>query len=166
MNTLSLKLLGASRINPTVYIDGKKIKCKKNKFGALECAYNCAKSEAEVVITRQTELGGKLWLLMNMIFFFISILGILDPPYDKVCVAVDCKFVVQVQGDTSVTVKVGTLGDSGKFATIEGTDGIKEISNYYAFDKKIKRRWRIQAALRVILFIGIVVGLIFLLINK
>ena len=164
MNKLSLKLLGVDKLKPNVYVDGKRIKYKKNKYGAIECQCECANPEAEVVITKQSELASKWWLLMNILFFVISIFGIFEPPYDSKGIMVNCKFVVSMAADTSVTVQVNSLTSTGTFANINSTSTIREISNSYLVDKTIKRRWRIQAALRFFLFIAAAIGILLLVI--
>ena len=155
MNTLNLKILGAGKINPTINIDGKSVKFKKNEFGSYSTNFTTEKEQVEIVIYKYLEINGKLWFLMSILFFIISLFGLLDTRYDRKCVVVDCKFLVNLQEKTEMTIKVNSLTNEGKAVECTCNTEFQEISNQYYVDKRAKKRLKILLAVKIILWLAL-----------
>ena len=75
---LNLKLMGLSLDNCAIFVDGKEIETKKNKFGNI--TYNDAyeKDSVRIQIVRYVDVGGFLWFLFQIFLHIITIFGIFD----------------------------------------------------------------------------------------
>lgn len=157
MNTLNLSLLKAAYYNPFVMIDGKLMKTKKQQ-GALTCSYSTDKDSVDVKIFKCSELCGKFWFLWWLLFFVISVFGLLNAPYGKDYSVIDCEFDVALQGETEF---IGTLNHSkqgsGKAIDYPAKETISEIRNEYYSDEKIKRKKKFIGFLSVIVWIAIII---------
>ena len=156
MNTLNLKLIGTARVNPTVLIDGKPAKLKKNEFGGFSCSYNTENSKAKVEIYKYLEISGKYWFLVQFFFFLISILGIFNPRLDKKCIVLDCSFDIDLNETNNVTFKFNQLKDEGEAVTIEGDCNVDTISNSYFVDKQAKKRMKILRIAEIFTWVAVI----------
>ncbi len=167
MKQLTLHVKGAGRINPTIMIDGHRVKTKKNKFGTLDIQYATEKEKVEVAIYRHLQLASPFWLLIELFFYLISIFGILDSARQKTNIVLDCKFLVDLTGQESGEVNVAVLvtKQNGDAIKIDSPLPTEIISNLYCVDKTIKRRQTILKWLKIAIFIATVV-LVVVLIKK
>lgn len=166
MNNLSLKLVNAGSFNPTILIDGKTVKQKKNKYGSYEINYSTANSKAEIRVYRYLELGGKLWPLMSLLFFVISVFGIFDIPYSKKSVVLDCCFNVDLSENTKVKFTFNDPAKTEKAITIESESNVQEIKNIFYVDKKVDLRRKILMIVKTVVWIGLALLVGILVIKK
>lgn len=166
MNQLNLKMTGAWNVKPVILIDDKPVKWKKNKYGNVEIIQQFDKDKVEVKICKYFELNGKLWFLMSMLFFIISLFGILDVPYNKKCIAVDCKFIVALAEKTEVKVKFNKLSDQGRAVEIESEAEVQEIINEYYVDTRAKKRRKILIITKLLVWIALIISIICFLIFR
>lgn len=165
MNELKIKLSGAKKLNPTVLIDGKPVKLKKNRFGSYEATYLTEKSEVELSIHRLLELSSPLWWLWGLLFWLISFFGLLDIPYPKNCTMIDCNLQLKLNSNTNFEAKFLT-NTSEKALEYTCDSEVIERKNEFYVDKKIKTRRRLTVLFKTLsLFVLIIVALI-LITNK
>ncbi len=160
MNELVLKMDSRANFSKGICIDGKSVNFKKNEFGSYEVKYTTEKKSVEVSIVKYLELSHKLWLLMSLIFFVISLFGLLDTPYDRKCIVIDCKFTVSLSEKTKVTLKFDQKAESGKAIEIVSENPVQEINNVCYVDKKAKTRWRILLGIKIALWLALIVGVV------
>ena len=167
MKTLNLKLTGLSaKARPIIKVDGEILQAKKNDFGSFEASLQTEKTAVEIEIARENELLAKFWWLYALISFLVSIFGIFEPPYDRKCIVIDYKTVVQLgEGNSELTIKFNNLSSSGRACEIETSCQIEEVANEYRVDKKAKTRWRIILAVKILFWIAAAI-LIGILISK
>jgi len=144
-------------------VDGKVVKKKKNKFGTPSYVVNTDKEKIEVAFYKYLEINGRLWFLMNIIYFFISLFGILDVGYDKNCVVIDSKFTIDVKDKSKTVFIVEKLVDSGKVMTVQSDTNVNEEKNIYYVDNKAKKKRKIAIATRIVLLVALVVTAVILL---
>lgn len=167
MKELNLKLTGLNKkFNPRVIVDGEEIKVKRNDFGAYEGSFKTEKEEVSVEVYRVSELSGKLWFLYSMITFIISIFGIFEPLYDRKCIALDCKYRIKLSEQTVFKINFAPLNIQGKASTAEANGEYVEEKNSYFVDKKLKRRWRLLLALKILIWLVAIVVAIVLIANN
>lgn len=166
MKELSLKLTGAANIKPIINIDGNNVKFKKNKFDSFETKFSTDKDRVEISIYKFLEINGKLWFLMSMIFFIISLFGILDVRYERSCIVLDCKFVINLKEKSDIVITFNSLKDKGKAVEIKTDCDFEEISNNYYVDLKAKKRLKILLAVKILLWIALLATIIGILISK
>lgn len=162
MNTLNLKLVNASKLKPTILIDGKAVKAKQNKYGSYQIEYKTQSAKVNVKVFRFLELSGKLWLLMSLLFFIVSVFGLFDVPYSKNYIVLDCEFEIDLTQNTNVVFTFNNSTDKEKAIEIESEIKVTEIKNSFYEDKKVKTRNKIVNIARFVLFviIAICIGLL------
>ena len=100
MNTLHINLTGLrSNFRPYLVIDGKNIPYKRNATGSYDAVYTTDKDSANILVYKYLEIRGKLWWLMSLLFFFVSVFGIFDSRYDKKCIVAHLEYNVRLQGE-------------------------------------------------------------------
>lgn len=166
MNNVNLKVTGGIGLNPNVIIDNNPVKLKKNKYGSLDGNYQTENSEIELKVCRYLELSGKLWLLMSMVFFIISIFGIFNPPYDRKCIQIDYLCKIKLKETNDIKIKINTQNAGDKAIEVESDCEIEEITNSFQIDKVAKKRLVIVRIIEVALWVALVGVVIFLLAKK
>lgn len=166
MNNVNLKVTGGIGLNPNVIIDNNPVKLKKNKYGSLDGNYQTENSEIELKVCRYLELSSKLWLLMSMVFFIISIFGIFNPPYDKKCIQIDYLCKIKLKETNDIKIKINTQNAGDKAIEVESECKIEEITNTFQIDKVVKKRLVIVRIIEVALWVALVGVIIFLLAKK
>jgi len=167
MRELKLKLINIQKLNPTILIDGKAKKIKKNEFGSYEINHTTENNKVEIIIRRYLELSGALWLFWSILYFIVSLCGIFDSKLDFKCIVVDCKFIVNLNNNsTSINLILNEINEQGEAISFESETPIDILSNHYFVDKKIKKRTKIILALRIILSCILIATLAFFLIKK
>ena len=166
MNNVNLKVTGGIGLNPNVIIDNNPVKLKKNKYGSLDGNYQTENSEIELKVCRYLELSGKLWLLMSMVFFIISIFGIFNPPYDRKCIQIDYLCKIKLKETNDIKIKINTQNAGDKAIEVESDCEIEEITNAFQIDKVAKNRLVIVRIIEVALWVALVGVIIFLLAKK
>lgn len=166
MNNVNLKVTGGIGLNPNVIIDNNPVKLKKNKYGSLDGNYQTENGEIELKVCRYLELSGKLWLLMSMVFFIISIFGIFNPPYDRKCIQIDYLCKIKLKETNDIKIKINTQNAGDKAIEVERDCEIEEITNSFQIDKVAKKRLVIVRIIEVALWVALVGVIIFLLAKK
>lgn len=163
MRNVNLNVVGPSNLNPILAIDGKTVKTKKNKYGNIQYSFDTEKDEIEVSVFRYLELNGRFWWLMAILFFVISIFGILNPPYEKKCIQIDYKVKLKLKENNDITIKLNVSSNDGKVGRIETVCDCEEISNNYGIDKVAQKRKKIIKVCEVIAWIALIVTIVALI---
>ncbi len=163
MKNIELKLTGNPKHMPVAHLDGQFVKFKKNEFGTHIVNYTTDKDEVELTLTKTLEISSKWWFLWAILYFFISLFGILDSGYPKDFVVVDCKYILKLDKDLNkFTIKSGANKD-GKQIAVESENEMQEVVNNSYFDKKLKRRWVVLLVAKLLVWLGMVIGIVALL---
>lgn len=166
MKQFNLKLTNVGNASPSILIDGKPVKVKKNAFGNIEYSCQTEKDSVNVVIKRYLELGSRHWLWMGIVFLIVSVFGIFDTRYSKSTQTIS--FEANIPLDNDVTNFEGKLASSadGNAVEYKCSGEVVEISNEIEDNPKIKKRRKIMLALRIIMIIAFVATLAGVLISK
>lgn len=155
MNRLIVKYAGYSVNKAYVAVDGQTLKFGKNG----ECAFETEKSAVTVSVFNVLEAASASYYLWSILYFFISIFGIFDSYRDFKCRKIEAEFIVRLSGETRVTVRNRAFNKKGESeaVSIECDCGYEVVKNTQYIDKPAKRRTRIMTAVRIVLFIGVIV---------
>ncbi len=166
MKQFNLKLTNVGNASPSILIDGKPVKVKKNAFGNIEYSCQTEKDSVNVVIKRYLELGSRHWLWMGIVFLIISVFGIFDTRYSKSTQTIS--FEANIPLDNDVTNFEGKLSSKNEGVAVEYkcNSEVAEISNQIEDNPKIKKRRKIMLALRIIMIVAFVATLAGVLISK
>ena len=166
MNSLFLKIRGASKLNATVLCDNKPVKFTKNKYGGYETTYETTAKRVNVKIYKYLEINNPLWWLFSWIFFIISIFGILEPKYDKRCLVINADFDIDLDGQvTEVVMSVNNLSSGGKAINVETKTNYTENANNYFVDYKAKKRLKIMKIVKWLTFFACIILLVLFIIK-
>lgn len=160
MNTLNLKISGCPKGQATVLVDNKKLKMKRNNYGNMEGTFQTDKSSVEISVYKYLEINGKLWALMSLIFFVISLFGILEPRYDKHCIVYAYKIKVDLNETSEVKLALNGYSNNGRAFEISTECQNQELTNIYYVDNKAKKRLKIMKVVKIFMWIGLIVGII------
>ena len=165
MNTLFLKIRGASKLNASILINNKPVKLKKNTYGGHEVNYDTSASSVNIKICKYLEINNRLWWFFSWLFYIISIFGILEPKYDKNCIVVNAEFDIKLNSQiTEVIMSVNNLSGDSKAINVETSTQYVEHSNYFYIDHTAKKRLKIMKAVKWLTFLSlIIIGVIFIL---
>ena len=157
--TLRIKCNGTASLRPVIYIDGKAVKIKKNRFGNYLIEHKTEKDNAEVVIRQFPELSGRLWLIMALLFYFISIFGIFNPPYERRCLNIKCRFTVYLgEGNTDLSLVFRTNKAGGRALELNEGAPVEEFVNECTVDVRAKNRLRVVRVLQAIGWVAFIVA--------
>lgn len=164
MKTLNITLKGTSKLSPNVLVDGKFVKLKKNQFGNYIGSIQTEKSEVDLVIQKYHELSGKLWFLMSILFFVISLFGLFDIRYGKNNYVIDSKFHIKLNEDVTNFAATINLNNAKGAIQFETNAEIKEELNVCFEDEVVKKRKKILLATKIVLWLMLIgVALYFLI---
>lgn len=166
MRQFNLKLTNVEKTAPTILIDGKPVRAKKNEFGNLTYSYQTEKDSVRLGIKRYLELGSPHWLWMGILFLIISVFGIFDSRYSKATQTLS--FEVDIPLSDDVTNFEGKLSSKNEGVAVEYkcSSEVVEIQNQIQDNPQIKKRRKILLALRIVMIIVFVATLSGVLISK
>ena len=165
MKNLSIKILGLTEKNqPFFYLNGKEVIPKKNQFGSFQIDYETNDEEITLEMYKVLEINGRLWLITALFFYIISLLGILSPRYDKACLYISCKYQIKLNENNEVKITFINQKDNNR-VEIETDCSYKEIECEFYHDKKAKKRLRILAFIKPLIWILSIILIIYLIIN-
>ena len=156
MKTLNITLKGTSKLSPNILVDGKFVKLKKNQFGNYVGSIETEKSEVDLTIQKYHELSGKLWFLMSMIFFILSVFGLFDKRYGKNNCVIDSKFHIKLNQDVTNFFATINLSANNKAINFESNAEVGEELNICFEDKVVKKRKKILLATKIVLWLMLI----------
>lgn len=165
MKNLNIKILGLTEKNqPAFYINGKEMTPKNNQFGSFQIDYETNDEEITLEIYKELEINGRFWLITALFFFIISLLGILSPRYDKACLYINCKYQIKLGENNEVKITFVNQKDNNH-VEIEANCSCDELECEYYQDKKAKKRLRILAFIKPLIWILTIILIIYFIIN-
>jgi len=151
MNTLNLKLVNTANINPTIFVDGKKVKFKKNNFGSIVAETQTDKNEVELSIYKFLELSSPLWWLWAIIYYIVGLFGIFDVFYPKNCYSIDCKVKVKLNStNCKLDISFGSISGEKAIEYSPSNCEVEELKNEFYLDKTAKNRRKILLVTKII----------------
>ena len=163
MNQLNLQLAKSPVISsPTVYIDGEVVPIIPGKNSQRDSVrYETERDYVEVVVMKHYELESKWWFLMNLLFFFVSILGIFDTWLGKRFYGVHYRARIYLNGDTNLLIKFNGFRDGQRAIEMTGDARIEEIENDYYLNKTLLKRRKAVIWTRVLIWLALLGALAF-----
>lgn len=167
MKELEIKLTGQQNLGEiTINIDDKPVQFKKNNFGNLVCKYQTENDKVNIKIARMLDVGGVLWFITQLLFFVISIFGILDIHHKQKCFVIDFEADVELKEESKILLQLNTPREDDKAISIETDLSVQEITNKVFVDKKAKKTLKILTISKIILALAIIGAIIAVLMVK
>lgn len=148
-----------SSLNTLVLIDDKKVEPTKNEFGNSIYHVQTEKESVNIKIYSYSELSSKLWYLMNILFFFISVFGIFDSRPNKSGLSLKAEYNVKLkESNNNISLKYNFPLQAGKEAISFKEDlEAEKIENTYYIDEVEVKRFKRTKTIRWLTFLGVIV---------
>ena len=167
MNNVKLVFKNKKQLNKKFYniilVDNKKI---KGKYQGKDYVYNFKTDEnaINIKIFSFNQMNSKLWYVMSIFYFIISIFGIFDVRPSRKCRAIkfDCGFELQENSD--ITLGFNNFAENIPAITIETNCEFQPIENLYFIDQVSKKKIRTAAWLKLGTFFVLITVFIVLMV--
>lgn len=136
-----------AKIVPWIIVNGKNVKVKKVNSILYKTTFLINDESIEMMIFHGHELEGKYWYLFAILSYFISFLGIFNPPYSKNYLSSYVKLLFKIEDDEKIVLRYNNFKQSKKALEVICEADFEEIENEYYLNSSIKKR-------RIILLIG------------
>lgn len=151
--------------NPTIKIDGKEIKFKKQKNGEYAATYETENDSVELTVNKVHEASGALWFLWAFFFFVIGFFGIFDPRYDYRCRAIDYRLKLDLKEETNLKLHFIKFAEGGRAIDCVRDCPAEEITNNYYTDMQAKKKLKIFKIIKPFVWLAIIALAVFLIIK-
>lgn len=166
MNKLTLKVLNYQENKTFCTIDGKPLQFKKDQKGQAICDFETEQSSVEVKICRYLEVNSPFYILWQLLFFFVSILGIFDKPADRHCITLTYRATINLKEETFVKLKLNYLPSKKIGATVVETDTqVMESENVIWVDKNARKKVVLLRVLKIFIWVAFAFLIVFLIMN-
>ena len=168
LNNLNLKVSNISNFNPTIYVDGKVIKFRRDNFGNYVTTYQTSSPTVKIEIKKMYDINGPFWFLTSLLFFFVSIFGIFDLKPNKRCISVIASFNVKVTKNCNLKIGFKSRTQMEKAFELEPTEcEIEgETGNKYFIDDVAKKRYKTMRIVKIFCWLALIAVIVLLIVNK
>lgn len=167
MNNLEIKLTGVQNIDEIVVnVDDNPQKFKKNEFGSLICNYQTENDKVNIKVSRMLDCGGILWFITQLLFFIISIFGLLDIHHREKCLIIDFETEIDLKDENKITLQFNSQQENEKAINVQTDLTSQEISNKYYLDVKSKKTIKYLRLAKILLALAIIITTIIVLMIK
>lgn len=167
MREVEIKLMGQYYLNNAVIeVNGEPVKFKNNKFGNLVCNYQTESDRLSVKIYRLLDVGGFFWFLTQLLFFVVSVFGILDIHRKERCLVLDFQADFDLQDVNNLTLQINTPKENEKAVKVQTDLTYNEVLNEYYLDVKAKKKLKALTVTKLIFALAIIAAVVTVLIIK
>ena len=158
MNIVNVTLGKKLKPFTDIFIDGKLMTPKKLK-GSKKTgfSYFTDKNYADIEIKSYSRFQSKMWFVVEMFFYIISIFGIFDQRFDKFCYTTHCKIRVEATPDTKLNLRVISPRNEGVVVRVESENAFEAIENQYLIDREAAKKQKLLKKSKIVLVLAIIV---------
>ncbi len=161
MNELTIILKNVKRFDIIVWANNDEVIMKRKK-DILIGTYKTDKDKVDINVTTIDELSGKHWFFMQMIFFFVSILGIFDKRVKANIAKID--FTGTISLNKNETLEIALVNKSFDKPAFECNNSSMEIKlNRFYIDKEHNKRIKKLKTIKTIIWIIVIITVLLLL---
>ena len=152
---------------PVALANGRLLKVQRNKFGVFYSRFETSEEYTDINISILHELSGRYWWLIYLIFFVISVFGLLNPRYDKSAVTADIKLRVCPEGaeQVNIDINMGRQALAAGRAEITSDCKTEVLTNIAEESKQLSGRIKFARWLPKVFWIAAIVTFIILMIK-
>ncbi|MBQ8908607.1 MAG: hypothetical protein IJY71_08510 [Clostridia bacterium] len=162
MAKLTMEFIGFSDLEGHLTVGGGIPTLSRTKQNTYLCTIESTEKSLEVVIHKSHRYTGRLWFFWNLLFFFISILGIFDVRPNKKFPVLDGRLRIPLEEDTSLLIRRLDFADGAPLFAVENGEA-EVLSNLQYYDKEARRRHKIFSRFKLIATVLLVLLLIIIL---
>lgn len=163
MAKLDIRIAGGQQHNFRVTADGVPVRMKRNRYGNQVGTVETDNPAVGITIETVNELSSPLWLIASVFFFIISIFGIFDVrrTYDKNGRVRRAAFTVGLgTAENAVRFDVAPFREGDAAFSAEAGLPVTTEENIAFTDATLRKRAKILLAVKILLWIALVVGII------
>ena len=143
MKQLTVELNNIQRLGYYgVFIDGNSVLPEKDEHGKLVCRHQTENDSVKIQIVRYIDCGGVWWFITQILFFIISIFGLLDMQCRNRGIALDFIAEVETANFGYVTLNCNMIKDGAKAIEIKSNTPVKEEANGYYADEQAGKTFK------------------------
>lgn len=159
MSKVNLSVVDNKAYDNVIVVNGDRFKYKKDKNrklnGVIECDNECV-----IEIYNWNEINSKLWLIVELFFFIISVFGIFDVKRDKRGKSIDFKAKFKTKDINNISLGFNVFKEDTPAIRIDADCDIEVIENKFYIDKQVIKRYKILKLCKVFTFLLVIVGLL------
>ena len=158
MNVLNVTLGKKLRPYTDIFVDGKLMTPKKIK-GSKKTGFShfTKKNYADIEVRSYSRFQSKLWFIMEMFFYIISVFGIFDQKFDKFCYTTHCKIRVQTSTETNIALRVINPRNNGVVVRVETEAPYEALENEYIVDRDSVKKQKMLNKCKIALVLLVVI---------
>ena len=157
MNTLNI-FIGRLPAKTRLLIDGEEVALTKHPNGDNTATYVTEQTAVELTFYKPLEMASPLWLLWGLLFFFISVMGIFSPYYDRKCQIVKYRLKLTLSGYNAVRLDFDRFSEGQRAVFCQCDCYAEEYENMYTVDLKARKRHKILTLIRALLWVAAVIA--------
>ena len=143
MKQLTVELNNIQRLGYYgVFIDGDSVSSEKDEHGKLVCKHQTEKDSVKIQVVRYLDCGSIWWFITQILFFIISIFGLLDIRGKNRGIALDFTAEVETANFGYITLNCNMLKDGVKAIEIKSNTPVKEEANKYYADEQARNTFK------------------------
>lgn len=158
MSKVNLSVVDNKAYDNVIVVNGNRFKYKKDKnrrlVGTVECNNECV-----VEIYNWNEIKCKLWIIVEIFFFIISIFGIFDVRRDKKGRTISFKAKFMSKDESNVKLGFNTFKEDTPAIKIDADCDMEIIENRFYIDKQVVKRYKILKICKLLTFLLVIVCL-------
>ena len=154
------------RLAPSVYVDGKPVDVKACGGNDNECTFTTENDTVELTLTKRYALEGKGWFWMNVLFFFISVLGILDAGDGRKFQTYNYTALLHLNGSNKIEVRINRFVAGQRALEVIGDCVIEEKENVFLVREDLRKRYKKLAWFKALVWIALIVAIICIIVSN
>lgn len=144
-----------------VLVDDKEIKFKKDKFENLSYKFNTDKDNVNIKVVSVNELDRKYWLIYILFYWFISIFGILNPPFEKYGYVINYNCNYLISKNETIELYFNYPKANKKLLQVkEENNMLDNETNIIIQDEKIYKRAKFYKKFKIAMLVLIAIAII------
>ena len=159
MSKVNLSVVDNKAYDNVIVVNGDRFKYKKDKNRKLKGIVECD-NECVIEIYNWNEINSKLWLIVELFFFIISVFGIFDIKRDKKGKSIDFKAKFKTKDINNISLGFNVFKEGTPAIKIDADCDIEVIENKFYIDKKVIKRYKILKLCKLFTFLLVIVGLL------
>lgn len=152
MSKVNLSVIDNKAYDNVILVNGSRFKYKKDKNRRLVGVIDCD-NECEVEIYNWNEIKCKLWLIVELFFFIISIFGIFDIRRDKKGKTISFKAKFMSKDESNVKLGFNVFKDNTPAIKIDADCEMEILENRFYIDEQVVKRYKILKICKVLTFL-------------
>ena len=156
-----------NKLTPSVYVDGKQVELKPSgRHNNSEVTFTTENDVVEITLTKRYAMEGKGWFWINLLYFFISILGIFDAGEGNRFFTYTYTALLHLNGSNTLEVNINKFVNGQRALEVTGDCEIEERENVFFIRKDLRKRNRLLNFIKLLLWLALIATIILVVIFK